>query len=167
MAQNFYSPNTQFYMDKMRNIASGYNSPYSPYMAQMQQPQQNQSNMMPCRPVTSAEEARAALIDAFSPHIFTNFAGDEIYAKYIRNDGTANFEVFRRVQNTQPVQQPIQEDLNHIDINEMKKDFEAKIENLNAQILQLNQEIVSLKKGEEKQNDEQSSKSSSNSKNSK
>lgn len=166
--QNYYSPN-QFYMDRMRNaMNSGFNQTFNPYPnPPIQQTQQTQQNMMPCRPVTSAEEARAALIDAFSPHIFTNFAGNEIYAKYIQNDGTARFRIFKEIadpimntpQNNQtPQSNPIED---------MKKEFEAKIENLYTQIDQLNMEIVSLKKGENKTNDEQPIKHSTNAKNGK
>lgn len=167
--QNYYSPN-QFYVDRMRNaINSGYNQPFNPYPnPPVQQTTQTQQNMMPCRPVTSAEEARAALIDAFSPHIFTNFAGNEIYAKYIQNDGTAKFRVFKEI--IDPIMDASHNSNDQTPqsnpIEDMKKEFESKIQNLYTQIDQLNMEITSLKKGKEKTNDE-STKSSTNSKNGK
>lgn len=157
VGQNFYSPN-QFYMDRMRGATNnGLNQQYNPYPNPLvQQSQQAQQNMMPCRPVTSAEEARAALIDAFSPHIFTNFAGNEIYAKYIQNDGTAKFRIFKEIADP-IVGAPQTPQSNPID--DMKKE----IDNLYTQIEQLNAEITSLKKGKEIAHDE-SIKSSTNSK---
>ena len=172
MGQGYYNPSTQFYMDRMRNVANNYNS-YA------NQPQQLQQNIIPCRPVTSAKEAEAAIIDAFSPYIFTNLAGNEIYAKYIQNDGTAKFRIFKEVpefgiQNTQQTtqinqtEQSNQTEFERINLDEMKKEIEAnfkeKFENLNNQIIQLNNEITALKMGDVAYD---KSKSNSNAKNGK
>lgn len=168
MTQNYFNPSTQFYNDRMRAIAGNYNNPY-PQQYFNQSVQQPSTNQMPCRPVTSLEEARAAIIDnPLVAHVFTNFGNNEIYTKHILNDGTAKLNVFKLVneqsqtndnknvmtgQETPPMMSN--------EIEQMK----TKINELNSQIIQLNEEIVNLKKGG-KSNDEPS-KSSSNTKNGK
>lgn len=69
------------------------------YQMEQQYPQFSQNNIQQfkCRPVTSIDEAKAAMIDLDgTPSVFTNFANGKIYVKYTNLDGTAAFDVYDR-----------------------------------------------------------------------
>ena len=178
MMNNSSSPMANFYRNQMSNISSpmGYVPQYQTPMPQYQQPAQQNTQPLntnfPCRPVTSIEEARAAIIDASAPYVFTNLGNNEIYTKCLLSDNTAKLTRYvlapeHQVQQTQT--QQIEPAQNNQDIEQMK----AQIIALNDEIIKLNNEIVTLKQGGLK-NDEQSTandtatngKSSSKSKNS-
>lgn len=163
MQNNFSSPMANYYRNQMNGISSpmSYTPQYTQTLPQMTQ-QTTTSNNFPCRPVTSIEEARAAIIDnAYVPYVFTNFGSNEIYTKHILNDGTAKLNKYILAPETQPIT-PVSQEVPSFDIEQMK----SQIENLNVQVIQLNQEIVSLKQGGKKE-DAESNKSSSNTKSSK
>lgn len=168
MTSSYYNPSTQFYNDRMRAIAGQYSNPYQQQYFN-QSVQQPTTNQMPCRPVTSLEEARAAMIDnPLVVHVFTNFGNNEIYTKHILNDGTAKLNVFKLVNE----QSQANNNKNAVTGQEMApnstneiEEMKIKINELNSQIIQLNEEIINLKKGG-KANDEPS-KSSTNAKNGK
>ncbi|MEG3007472.1 MAG: hypothetical protein RR806_08385 [Oscillospiraceae bacterium] len=88
-----YNPNADFYRQQMQQIAQ----PQAP--AQQFQPPQTQINQqmqsqMNCRPVTSIDEAKGAMIDAFGIYVFTDFGNGKIYTKQITNNGTAEINTF-------------------------------------------------------------------------
>lgn len=78
--------------------------PYMPPAPQAaQQPQGNQPNMI-CRPVASEEEARAVPTDfGGAITVMTDFAHGRVYCKSLNYaDGSANFQVYRLENATQP-----------------------------------------------------------------
>lgn len=148
MTQGFYgTPMGNFYRNQMNNIAGGYNN----YPTQFNPPQmgaQVPQNEYPCRPVTNKEEARAAmLVDNLKPNLFTDFANNKIYVKYIDNSGNARFSTFAY----EPEQVAPSEPVQKVDVASVQADIEAKfkdeIETLKNQVNALSNEIVSLKEG--------------------
>lgn len=126
------NPANQFYNNRMREVSNPY-----PYY-QQQQPQQVS------RPVTSIEEARAAIIDnPINTYIFTNFANNEIYSKYILNDGTARLDTYVKV--NQPQQTVITSHKDNTDIDLLK----SQIKDMEMKVIELTKEIETLK-GEKK-----------------
>lgn len=148
-AQGFYNnPQTAFYRNQMNNLAGGYG--YNQFNQNVppvttQQP----TNEFPCRPVTSMEEARAAMmIEPVKPHLYTDFQNNRIYVKHIDNLGIAKFTKFivepENIEVSPETKQP--ETFNIDDIKEqVKNEFKEKFDNVNMQIEQLNKELVSLK----------------------
>lgn len=145
MTQGYYNtPMGNYYRNQMNNIAGGYNNPlqFNPPQMGAQAPQ----NEYPCRPVTSKDEARAAmLVDNLKPNLFTDFANNRIYVKYIDNSGIARFNTFAyEPEQVAPVEQP-----KSVDVASVQADIEAKfkekIEALENNIKMLNDEINNLK----------------------
>lgn len=163
--QNYSSPMANFYRNQMGNIAGGYNY-IPPYPNTSPVTVQPPVNDYPCRPVTSIDEARAAMInDPVKPHIYTDFGNKKMYVKYIDNSGNARFAVFaEQPENITPQNEAKNVDFTSIQA-EIEQKFKEKFDNMNAQIVQLNQEIESLKGG--LTNGTELSKPSSNSKSSK
>lgn len=162
---NYSSPMANYYRNQMGNIANGYNY-IPPYPNTSPMPVQPPVNDYPCRPVTSIDEARAAMInDPIKPHIYTDFGNKKMYVKYIDNSGNARFAVFAE----QPENITPQNEVKNVDISsiqaEIEHKFKEKIDNLEENIKILNQEIIRLKGG--LNNDTEPSKPSSNSKSSK
>lgn len=164
MTQNFSSPMANFYRGQMNGISNPMNFMPSYQMPQFQNPifqqpqQQTQQTGFPCRPVTSIEEARGAIIDASAPYVFTNLGNNEIYTKCVLSDGTAKLNRYILAPEQQPQQQP------QNDIEQLK----AQIIAHNEAIIKLNDEILAIKGGAK--NDELTTtngKSISNTKNSK
>ena len=136
-----------FYRNQMGNIANGYNY-IPPYPNTSPAPVQQPVNDYPCRPVTSIDEARAAMInDPIKPHIYTDFGNKKMYVKYIDNSGIARFAVFAE----QPENITPQNEVKNVDISsiqaEIEHKFKEKIDNLEENIKILNQEIIRLKGG--------------------
>ena len=116
-----------------------YQQPYYNPMASTQQrlssleqqfPQFSNTPVLKGRPVSSFDEAKAAMIDLDgTPTYFVDSANNAIYVKQINLDGTASMHIYKRMEATgSPT--PI-----------MKDEFSSAIDNLQAQINQIKEEL--------------------------
>lgn len=132
MTHAYYSPQTNFYQNQMRNIAGGYN--YN-YPMQNFQPATAQPpiNQFPCRAVGSIDEAKGAILDNLTiPYVFTNFPNNEIYVKYTENTtGQAKTVIF--VPKVEEKQEFVSQDY----LKERIDELEAEVKSLNNEILLL------------------------------
>lgn len=135
MTHAYYSPQTNFYQNQMRNIVGGYN--YN-YPMQNFQPATAQPpiNQFPCRAVGSIDEAKGAILDNLTiPYVFTNFPNNEIYVKYTENTtGQAKTVIF--VPKVEEKQEFVSQDY-----------LKERIDELEAEVKSLNNEILLLKGG--------------------
>lgn len=89
-----YQPNSLYAQQQQRlyQMEQQY-----PQLAQYQGGQQQYQQQFKCRPVTSIDEAKAAMIDLDgTPNVFTNLATGQIYVKYTNLDGTASLDVYTK-----------------------------------------------------------------------
>ena len=97
----------------------------------MQGQQQQNIQMLKGRPVSSYDEAKAAMIDLDgSMFVFTDIANKRIYTKQIMLDGSAELKVYTLQE------QNIKEQKQNTDYV-LQSDFEQAIEILKNQILEL------------------------------
>lgn len=95
-----------------------------------QQQQMQQVTVLKGRPVTSRDEANACMIDLDgSMFVFPDVSNKKIYTKQIMLDGTAEFKEYVLVpqQNNQPVVDNQGEYVLRSELNNILKDFEAKL----------------------------------------
>ena len=119
--QNYSSPMANFYRNQMGNIAGGYNY-IPPYPNTSPVTVQPPVNDYPCRPVTSIDEARAAMInDPVKPHIYTDFGNKKMYVKYIDNSGIARFTTFIE----QPENITPQNEVKNVDFTSIQAEIES------------------------------------------
>ena len=113
----------------MEQLQGQYNNMYNQNVMQGQQQQNIQ--MLKGRPVSSYDEAKAAMIDLDgSMFVFTDIANKRIYTKQIMLDGSAELKVYTLQE------QNIKEQKQNTDYV-LQSDFEQAIEILKNQILEL------------------------------
>nr|DAH54935.1 MAG TPA: hypothetical protein [Caudoviricetes sp.] len=119
----------QLTQNRMEQLQGQYNNMYNQNMMQNQQQQNIQ--MLKGRPVSSYDEAKAAMIDLDgSMFVFTDIANKRIYTKQIMLDGSAELKVYTlQEQNTKEQKQ----NADYV----LQSDFEQAIEILKNQILEL------------------------------
>lgn len=119
----------QLTQNRMEQLQGQYNNMYNQNMMQNQQQQNIQ--MLKGRPVSSYDEAKAAMIDLDgSMFVFTDIANKRIYTKQIMLDGSAELKVYTlQEQNIKEQKQ----DSNYV----LQTDFEEAINILKNQILEL------------------------------
>lgn len=119
----------QLTQNRMEQLQGQYNNMYNQNVMQGQQQQNIQ--MLKGRPVSSYDEAKAAMIDLDgSMFVFTDIANKRIYTKQIMLDGSAELKVYTlQEQNIKEQKQ----DSNYV----LQTDFEQAIEILKNQILEL------------------------------
>ena len=71
-------------------------SRYAPFQPQSFPARPNQANIEVFQ-VTNVEEAKAQLVNPAAPTMFCNFGQNEIYVKYLDNNGQGQFCVFKLV----------------------------------------------------------------------
>lgn len=119
----------QLTQNRMEQLQGQYNNMYNQNMMQNQQQQNIQ--MLKGRPVSSYDEAKAAMIDLDgSMFVFTDIANKRIYTKQIMLDGSAELKVYTLQE------QNIKEQKQNADYV-LQSDFEQAIEILKNQILEL------------------------------
>lgn len=100
-----FNPNQQRFMNEQQQYPQ-YNPQYNQQYSQQAQ-QQQQMNFLKGRPVSSFDEAKAAMIDLDgSVHYFTDKANKKIYTKQINLDGTALIETYSLDSPIIPAEQP-------------------------------------------------------------
>ena len=98
---------------------------------EQQYPQFSPQPILKGRPVSSFDEAKAAMIDLDgTPHYFIDNANGAIYIKQINLDGTASLTIYKRVEEKEEPKQSMAV---------TKEEFEAKVSNLQSQINQLSE----------------------------
>lgn len=119
----------QLTQNRMVQLQGQYNNMYNQNVMQSQQQQNIQ--MLKGRPVSSYDEAKAAMIDLDgSMFVFTDIANKRIYTKQIMLDGSAELKVYTlQEQNIKEQKQ----DSNYV----LQTDFEEAINILKNQILEL------------------------------
>ena len=119
----------QLTQNRMEQLQGQYNNMYNQNVMQSQQQQNIQ--MLKGRPVSSYDEAKAAMIDLDgSMFVFTDIANKRIYTKQIMLDGSAELKVYTlQEQNIKEQKQ----DSNYV----LQTDFEEAIDILKNQILEL------------------------------
>lgn len=119
----------QLTQNRMEQLQGQYNNMYNQNVMQGQQQQNIQ--MLKGRPVSSYDEAKAAMIDLDgSMFVFTDIANKRIYTKQIMLDGSAELKVYTlQEQNIKEQKQ----DSNYV----LQTDFEEAINILKNQILEL------------------------------
>lgn len=119
----------QLTQNRMEQLQGQYNNMYNQNVMQGQQQQNIQ--MLKGRPVSSYDEAKAAMIDLDgSMFVFTDIANKRIYTKQIMLDGSAELKVYTlQEQNIKDQKQ----NTNYV----LQSDFEQAIEILKNQILEL------------------------------
>lgn len=119
----------QLTQNRMEQLQGQYNNMYNQNVMQGQQQQNIQ--MLKGRPVSSYDEAKAAMIDLDgSMFVFTDIANKRIYTKQIMLDGSAELKVYTlQEQNVKEQKQ----DSNYV----LQTDFEEAINILKNQILEL------------------------------
>nr|DAX35067.1 MAG TPA: hypothetical protein [Bacteriophage sp.] len=119
----------QLTQNRMEQLQGQYNNMYNQNVMQSQQQQNIQ--MLKGRPVSSYDEAKAAMIDLDgSMFVFTDIANKRIYTKQIMLDGSAELKVYTlQEQNIKEQKQ----DSNYV----LQTDFEEAINILKNQILEL------------------------------
>ena len=119
----------QLTQNRMEQLQGQYNNMYNQNMMQNQQQQNIQ--MLKGRPVSSYDEAKAAMIDLDgSMFVFTDIANKRIYTKQIMLDGSAELKVYTLQE------QNIKEQKQNTDYV-LQSDFEEAINILKNQILEL------------------------------
>nr|DAP60059.1 MAG TPA: hypothetical protein [Caudoviricetes sp.] len=119
----------QLTQNRMEQLQGQYNNMYNQNMMQNQQQQNIQ--MLKGRPVSSYDEAKAAMIDLDgSMFVFTDIANKRIYTKQIMLDGSAELKVYTLQE------QNIKEQKQNTDYV-LQSDFEQAIDILKNQILEL------------------------------
>lgn len=119
----------QLTQNRMEQLQGQYNNMYNQNMMQNQQQQNIQ--MLKGRPVSSYDEAKAAMIDLDgSMFVFTDIANKRIYTKQIMLDGSAELKVYTLQE------QNIKEQKQNADYV-LQSDFEQAIDILKNQILEL------------------------------
>ena len=108
---------------------------FNPYQYDFQK---QYNNNLPCKAVTSIDEARAAIIDAFSPHIFVDLANKKIYTKQITNNGTALLQEYN-------LYEPEQEKPPEAIVE--SKNYDIDIEILKDKIKELETQVKKIEKG--------------------
>lgn len=119
----------QLTQNRMEQLQGQYNNMYNQNVMQSQQQQNIQ--MLKGRPVSSYDEAKAAMIDLDgSMFVFTDIANKRIYTKQIMLDGSAELKVYTlQEQNIKEQKQ----DSNYV----LQTDFEEAINILKNQIIEL------------------------------
>ena len=119
----------QLTQNRMEQLQGQYNNMYNQNVMQSQQQQNIQ--MLKGRPVSSYDEAKAAMIDLDgSMFVFTDIANKRIYTKQIMLDGSVELKVYTlQEQNIKEQKQ----DSNYV----LQTDFEEAINILKNQILEL------------------------------
>lgn len=108
-----------------------YNYPMQQRLNYLEQqyPQFSPQPMLKGRPVSSIDEAKAAMIDLDgTPYYFVDTANNAIYSKQINLDGTASLSIYKKVED---------KDQPKPDIPVTRAEFEAEIFNLKSQLNQL------------------------------
>lgn len=119
----------QLTQNRMEQLQGQYNNMYNQNVMQGQQQQNIQ--MLKGRPVSSYDEAKAAMIDLDgSMFVFTDIANKRIYTKQIMLDGSAELKVYTLQE------QNIKEQKQNTDYV-LQTDFEEAINILKNQILEL------------------------------
>lgn len=119
----------QLTQNRMEQLQGQYNNMYNQNVMQGQQQQNIQ--LLKGRPVSSYDEAKAAMIDLDgSMFVFTDIANKRIYTKQIMLDGSAELKVYTLQE------QNIKEQKQNTDYV-LQSDFEQAIEILKNQILEL------------------------------
>ena len=119
----------QLTQNRMEQLQGQYNNMYNQNVMQGQQQQNIQ--MLKGRPVSSYDEAKAAMIDLDgSMFVFTDIANKRIYTKQIMLDGSAELKVYTLQE------QNVKEQKQNADYV-LQSDFEQAIEVLKNQILEL------------------------------
>lgn len=119
----------QLTQNRMEQLQGQYNNMYNQNVMQGQQQQNIQ--MLKGRPVSSYDEAKAAMIDLDgSMFVFTDIANKRIYTKQIMLDGSAELKVYTLQEKN------IEEQKQNTDYV-LQSDFEQAIEILKNQILEL------------------------------
>jgi hypothetical protein len=119
----------QLTQNRMEQLQGQYNNMYNQNVVQGQQQQNIQ--MLKGRPVSSYDEAKAAMIDLDgSMFVFTDIANKRIYTKQIMLDGSAELKVYTLQE------QNVKEQKQNTDYV-LQSDFEQAIEILKNQILEL------------------------------
>ena len=119
----------QLTQNRMEQLQGQYNNMYNQNVMQGQQQQNIQ--MLKGRPVSSYDEAKAAMIDLDgSMFVFIDIANKRIYTKQIMLDGSAELKVYTLQE------QNIKEQKQNTDYV-LQSDFEQAIEILKNQILEL------------------------------
>lgn len=119
----------QLTQNRMEQLQGQYNNMYNQNVMQGQQ--QHNIQMLKGRPVSSYDEAKAAMIDLDgSMFVFTDIANKRIYTKQIMLDGSAELKVYTLQE------QNIKEQKQNTDYV-LQSDFEQAIEILKNQILEL------------------------------
>lgn len=119
----------QLTQNRMEQLQGQYNNMYNQNVMQGQQQQNIQ--MLKGRPVSSYDEAKAAMIDLDgSMFVFTDIANKRIYTKQIMLDGSAELKVYTLQE------QNIKEQKQNKDYV-LQSDFEEAINILKNQILEL------------------------------
>lgn len=119
----------QLTQNRMEQLQGQYNNMYNQNVMQNQQQQNIQ--MLKGRPVSSYDEAKAAMIDLDgSMFVFTDIANKRIYTKQIMLDGSAELKVYTLQEQNIKEQK---KDSNYV----LQTDFEEAINILKNQILEL------------------------------
>lgn len=101
---------------------------YSGYQSQYQQQYQPRQRLLKCYPVTSIDEARAAMVDVDgSVTVFTDLANGKIYTKAVDLNGMAILQTYELVTNVQP-QATAEQRIEHLE--SMVKSLKEEIENV-------------------------------------
>lgn len=99
---NNYAPYNP--MAPMQNRLQQYEQQYPQFNQINQQNIPQTQNYIKCQPVTSIEEAKAAMIDLDgSVHVFTDLGNGKIYTKQINLDGTATLNIFEMQDRNKPL----------------------------------------------------------------
>lgn len=125
----------------------------NPIPQQRVQPYQDvynvEKNMMKCRAVTSAEEARAAMIDLDgSVSVFTDFGNKKIYTKQINLDGTATLNTYELVENVEPEKPKPEPQYYQPDLSGYvkEKELDAAFNQLSDRIYEISDQLEECKK---------------------
>ena len=103
-------------------------NPYG-YQPQYQQQFQKMQRLMKCFPVTSIEEARAAMVDIDgSVTVFPDVAHGKIYTKSVDLNGMAVLQTYELINNAQPQISP-----------------EQRMDQLEAMVINLKEELENVK----------------------
>lgn len=73
-----------------------------PTPPQNYQPQQPNTPQIPVFQVSSIDEAKAQIPNPLVPTMFCNFGQNEIYVKYVDNNGQGRFHTFRLIEDVTP-----------------------------------------------------------------
>lgn len=149
---NYNMPDGNYWRNNVGNMAKGLNYTY-PYNNVALNGLQQPLNALPCKAVTSIDEAKGQILEnPLVPNIFTNLSNKEIYVKYIDNE-TGSAKVIKFVE-----EQAKKEEIKTEDT------LKDRIDNLEENYKMMHRELIKLKGIEDEQHDE-SSKSSSKAKN--